>query len=349
MTIPANPVLKPSVEVLEASDGDIYLLRPHGADVALRAPTPQARALIRALRDHRPVGDRSSLAPLAAAGLLTGSGTSSLLTGRQRRRYDRQLHYFADALPAGVPREEAQVRLLESSVAVLGVGGLGTWAAAALAQSGVGHLILVDDDDVDDSNLNRQVLFAESDLGRPKVDAAARRLEALNDEIRITALHARLTSARDVAFAIAGADVVIATADQPTDKIATWIDDGCRAAGVPHVSAGQFPPKLRVGPFVIPGKTPGICCLYEQLRADEPLFDELMALRASQRSVAATLAGASAVIGGLLATEVLHHLTGIAQPATIGRSMTFDLTTFAADSHALPTQRCRRCASAGSR
>src|SRR4051794_20575021 len=102
MNIPTHPVLKPSVEVLEASDGDIYLLCPGGADVALRAPDPESRALTRARRDDAAAAPRELLAPLAAAGLLAEAASpDGLLTPRQRRRYDRQLHYFADALPTG--------------------------------------------------------------------------------------------------------------------------------------------------------------------------------------------------------------------------------------------------------
>jgi bacteriocin biosynthesis cyclodehydratase domain-containing protein len=342
-SIPARPVFKPSTEVLEASDGDIYLLRPDGPDIALRAPDTATRELVAALRAGERPGDLHVLAPLAAAGLLTRAPDPTALTAADRRRYDRQLHYFADALPPDTGREVAQQRLGAATVCILGVGGLGTWAAAALAQTGIGALILVDDDTVDDSNLNRQILFGERDRGRPKVEAAAERLHALNAATRTAAIEARIGSEHDIAAAIAGADAVIATADQPADRIATWVDAACRRAGIPHISAGQFPPKIRIGPFVIPHATAGICCLHHQLRTAQPLFDELMALRAANATPAATLAGPSATIGGLLATEVMHYVTRIAPPATTGRALLMDLATFATEWQELPTAGCPEC------
>ena len=86
-----------------------------------------------------------------------------------RERFDRQLPYFAEA---GEPAA-AQRRLAGSTVVVLGCGGLGTWALGALASAGVGRFVLVDDDTVELSNLNRQILYGVDDLGAAKVERAA--------------------------------------------------------------------------------------------------------------------------------------------------------------------------------
>jgi molybdopterin-synthase adenylyltransferase len=343
--VPRQPRLRPSIEVLEAADGDVYLLRADGAgDVAVRRPLPAARALLRALGRGEAVaadGEAATmLEQLGAAGLLADASPATLLSPRERVRFDRQLHYFADA---GARPDAVQARLREASVAIVGVGGLGTWTAAALAQTGVGRLVLVDGDRVDDSNLNRQVLFGEADLGAPKVDAAAARLRAMSSLVKVETIARRLDGPGEIRDAVRGCDVVVATADHPPDRIALWVDEACRALGVPHVGAGQFPPRIRVGPFVVPGRTAGICCLHHALRAATPLFDEVQAMRAARPTVAATLAAPSAVVGGLLASEVTHLLGGLGDPATVGRAMVLDLRTMEVEWQPLPEERCPEC------
>ena len=93
-------------------------------------------------------------------------------------RYERQT-----ALPEIGP--EGQARLARARVLIVGVGGLGCPIALYLAAAGVGTLVLVDDDTVGSTNLQRQVLYAETDLGKPKVLCAAQRLRQLNGQIRI--------------------------------------------------------------------------------------------------------------------------------------------------------------------
>jgi adenylyltransferase/sulfurtransferase len=143
----------------------------------------------------------------------------------ERVRYGRQLA-LAGFGPAG------QERLRRGSVLVIGAGGLGCPALVYLAAAGVGRIVIVDDDRVDASNLQRQVLYAESDVGEPKAEAAARRLQALNSGIRIEARRVRF--ARGNALELAGScDVVV----DGSDNFATryLVNDACVMAGRPFV------------------------------------------------------------------------------------------------------------------
>jgi len=96
---------------------------------------------------------------------------------------------------------------------------------------------------------------------------------------------------------------------------------------VPWITASQVPPLVRVGPAHLPGRSACQECQERAARRAHPLYDELAAWRQANPSVATTLGWASGLVGSLLAGEVVHLLTGVAQPATVGAAITVDLRT----------------------
>jgi bacteriocin biosynthesis cyclodehydratase domain-containing protein len=195
-------------------------------------------------------------------------------------------------------------------VAVIGCGGLGTWAIAALACLGVGRLVLVDDDEVALSNLNRQILYARRDVGVGKAAAAARWIAAFDPAIDVTVFARRLAGAEEVGPVIAGADAVVLAADWPPYDIARWVNGACVEAGIPFIVAGQLPPILKIGPTYAAGATACFACHEAALRRASPAYDDYVAFRRSDPGVACTVGPASAVAGGLIGLELLHLLTG---------------------------------------
>ncbi len=151
-----------------------------------------------------------------------------MLTPQQRRRYDRQL------LIPGIG-EAGQEKLLASSALIVGAGGLGSPCAYYLAAAGVGRIGVADADAVELSNLNRQILHASPDLGRPKTESARERLAALNPEVRVETICERVTDANAPAL-IAAYDVVVDAADNFETKY--LLNDACVRAGKPLVHAG---------------------------------------------------------------------------------------------------------------
>ena len=133
---------------------------------------------------------------------------------------------------------EGQARLGRARALVLGAGGLGSPAILYLAAAGVGEIIVVDDDAVDLSNLQRQVLYRLDDLGRPKPEAAAGQVAALNPACRIVPVTARLTDARQVRELLPGIDVALDCCD--TFDTRFLFSDCCWIAGVPLVSAAAI-------------------------------------------------------------------------------------------------------------
>lgn len=144
--------------------------------------------------------------------------------------YSRQL-----ALPE--VGETGQARLAESTVLVIGAGGLGCAVLAGLAGSGVGRLTVVDHDTVQPANLHRQPLYVLTDIGRPKVEAAAERLAAYNPTVRINAV-ARRFDAANAAELIAGADVIVDCTDNFASKF--LVNDAAMRAGLPAVLASVY-------------------------------------------------------------------------------------------------------------
>jgi molybdopterin/thiamine biosynthesis adenylyltransferase len=226
------------------------------------------------------------------------------LTPRERDRYSRSHAFFrhVDLRPGG-HGWEAQIRLKSARVALLGLGGTGSHAAWALAASGVGSLHCVDGDRVELSNLNRQILYTQEDVGRPKADAAVERLQAANSDITVTAERRRITAAHEVTELIGGRDVLALCADEPRGAIRVWTSRACLAAGVPWVGGGYDGPLVTIGVF-----GPGGPC-YECLSAGEA------ARRIGSPPVnlggPGVIAPSAGISGNLVAEAVIASITGI--------------------------------------
>jgi len=229
---------------------------------------------------------------------------------------------------------------------MLGLGGLGSWAAYALACCGIGELVLVDGDRVEESNFNRQILYREHDVGRLKTEAAAEALAAFDSECRLTAVPRRLEGVDAVREVIAGADVVVNGADWPAHDIERWVNAACFAAGIPFITMSHSPPVARVGPMYVPGTTGCYACQESVYRDGHPLYDELVEQRRGRPSPAPTLGPVCAFVGGQVALETLHQVTGLCPPATLGAAHIYDLRTMQVTREAVP--RLATCAVCGS-
>ena len=158
---------------------------------------------------------------------------------------DEQLERYARHIVLREIGGAGQTRLLGATVAVIGAGGIGSPALQYLAAAGIGRLIVIDDDRVDLSNLQRQTLFATADIGAPKAEAARAALARLNPDVTVEPRIARL-DATNAADLIAGADVVLDGCDNFATRLA--VADAALAARIPLVSAavGQFEGQLAV-------------------------------------------------------------------------------------------------------
>lgn len=220
-----------------------------------------------------------------------------------RERYDRHLKLPEIGL-AG------QQRLLDSRVLIVGAGGLGSPAAFYLAAAGVGTLTIVDDDRVERSNLQRQILHVDAGVGQTKTASATERLRALNPDIEIHALPTRLN--RDNATSLLyGHDLIVDGADNFATRYA--INATCLELGLPW-AYGAVQGFVGQASLFVPGQGPCYRCLFPD--PPPPAF----APNCAEAGVLGVLPG---VIGLIQATEAIKHLLGLGDPL-LGKVLTYD-------------------------
>ncbi len=162
--------------------------------------------------------------------------------------------------------------------------------------------------------------------------------------MRVTATARRLESQVEIADFIAGADVVIDAADWPAHDIERWCNSACFEANIPYITMSHFPPIARVGPLYVPAETGCFACQETAYRREYPLFDVAVEQRRAQPSPAATLGPACGLIGGQVGMEVMHLLTGLSEPSTLGVAHIYDLRTMDVKrEHVVPEPDCPAC------
>lgn len=199
-----------------------------------------------------------------------------------------------------------QQRLKAARVGLIGLGGVGAPAALYLAAAGIGTLRLIDDDTVALSNLQRQIAFDVADIGRPKVEAGAEALTALNPHVRVEPFAGRLTVAT-AARLVEGCDVVVDGTDDFETRFA--VNAACMAARIPLVSGALGRWNGQVGVFT------GRPC-YRCLVPGAPPEAETCA----RVGVIGALAG---VVGSMVALETIKLIAGAGQPLA-GRLLIYD-------------------------
>ena len=209
-------------------------------------------------------------------------------------RYSRQL-----VLPEW--SEAAQLALREASVLVIGAGALGSPVATYLAGAGVGRLGIVDDDDVEVSNLPRQHLHFTPDVGVPKAESAAAKLRFLNPEVLVEPYRVRF-DATTAAGLVAGQDLVVDCSDSFATRYA--VNAACCAAGIPLVEGGVVGTSGLVM-AIRPGETACYRCAFPEPPPPGS---------APSCAEAGVLGPAAGVIGSLQALEALELITGAGEP-----------------------------------
>jgi molybdopterin/thiamine biosynthesis adenylyltransferase len=226
---------------------------------------------------------------------------------------------------------KGQKRLMEGRVLIVGAGGLGSPAALYLAAAGVGIIGIVDADEVDLSNLQRQVVHFTADVGKPKVQSAREKMEAINPDVKVNA-YQTLAVADNILGLIEDYDFIIDGSDNFPAKF--LINDACVIARKPFSHAGiiRFQGQLMT---YVPGEGPCYRCVFET----PPPPDVVPTCR--QAGVIGAMGG---VIGSLQAMEAIKYLAGVGKLLT-GFLLTYDALTMEFRKIKLPGKRngCAVC------
>lgn len=223
---------------------------------------------------------------------------------------DNQLLRYSRQIMLGDVDIEGQQRWLDSRVLILGVGGLGSPVAMYLAAAGVGHLVLVDDDQVEMTNLQRQIVHNTASIGQSKVESAAATLAQINPDIEVTTRAERLDEAA-LMEQVANVDLVVDCTDNFTTRF--MLNRACVAYKKPLVSGAAIRMEGQISVYH-PGVEGSPCyqCLYKEGEGE--------ALTCSEAGVLSPLVG---IIGSMQALEALKVLASIGTPL-IGRLLLLD-------------------------
>ncbi|WP_220719978.1 HesA/MoeB/ThiF family protein [Agarivorans litoreus] len=234
---------------------------------------------------------------------MSQTSKQSTLSDQEVLRYSRHL-LLKDVGEAG------QLKLKSAQVLLVGMGGLGAPAALYLAAAGVGKLVLADFDELDSSNLQRQVLYREDDIKQPKVVAAKQHLQALNSNIQVRTVNRKMDELL-LAMEVAQADVVLDCSDNIVTRYA--VNQACVKAKVPLVSgaAVAFDGQLMVFDFR-QAKQGCYHCLFPNASEQQ--------LNCSNAGILGPVVG---TIGSLQALETIKLIAGIPS-AQLGRFSSFD-------------------------
>lgn len=244
--------------------------------------------------------------------------------------FDRQLHFFDVLAPVtdhagNIARQQ---RLADAQVLVLGLGGIGHQVALSLAAAGVGSLVLVDGDTVEESNLHRQVLFARTDTGRPKVEAAADGVRRVAPGCAVVVRRAMITAPEewvDLIAAFPNVRHVMISADRPLDLVG-WISAQRSRFNYHAIKCGYMGVQGIIGPLLGPD-TPGYDDLFDSWA---PLIASQCAAvaRINDEAVAPTMAASNAIMANIAALELIKHITGAGALTLLGRRMLLDLRDY---------------------
>jgi molybdopterin/thiamine biosynthesis adenylyltransferase len=332
-----KPMLKGTNPIYEY--GDRVLISHCGSMLEIQDPDGDVRALL-ALLDGTRTAEQiaeefraaragssfvvpEALTQLDEAGVIEDATATTTLDAYKLERWKRNLGFFETYADLSTNKYTMQERLIDRRVGMMGCGGVGSHVSLDLLGLGVGDLKVLDCDKVELSNLNRQILYKESDIGERKVELAVNRLREYHPTAVITGVDKLLSSADDVYDFVSDRDFVFSLIDRPKMHIANWVNEACVRAGVPLIGGG-VETQRSVMYLMVPGITGCVEC-WRRSSADT---DQTLALRTQMADVhtgagmgpdLAAFGVMVTAVTTLFVSEFVRYVTGIAPPLAAGR------------------------------
>lgn len=234
-------------------------------------------------------------------------------------RYVSNVNYFSRYIGSDGNRYAPQEKIRETTILLLGLGGGGSNILTMLAGIGPKKIIIADYDNVEESNLGRQLLYKEADIGRPKTEAAAKAVSEMNKDIVIEAHNKKIEKPEDVLKMIEGVDLVICAIDEPSFVAQRIVNEAIVKAKVPCVFGASQVSRGRV--FTVkPGETGCFDCLNLHYSIHDPQFIEQFVAFRNINFAPPTIAYAPAIfqLTAAIVDEAVRVITGYAEPRSLG-------------------------------
>ncbi len=235
------------------------------------------------------------------------------------KRYCPNVNYFSRYIGTKGNRYTPQKQISEATILLLGLGGGGSNILTMLSGLGPKKIIIVDYDNVEESNLGRQLLYKESDIGIPKAEAAAKAIAEINSQLIIEAHNKKIETPEDVLELVPGVYLVICAIDEPPFVAQRIVNKAITKANVPCVFGASQVSRGRVF-TVIPGKTGCFDCLNLHYSMNDPQFIEQFVAFRNINFAPPTIAYAPAIfqLTAAIVDEAVRVITGYAEPRSLG-------------------------------
>ncbi len=251
--------------------------------------------------------------------------TRDILDEYDSYRWSRNFEFFNTLISYGENKYKVQQKLALSKVCLLGCGGIGSHILFELAAVGIKDLVIVDFDKIELSNLNRQILYKEEDVGFKKVITAKKRILEFSPTMNVNAIDLRISSAKDITDIISDRDLVICVADKPRNYMVKWLNQACCDLGIPFINGG-LDTRRAVFYSVIPGESGCTECWRSSLPADElqaHIVAEDYNENIDYQAPAPAMSALVSVTTGVMLCEAIKMITGLQPPTLTNRLKSF--------------------------
>ncbi len=239
-------------------------------------------------------------------------------------RWSRNIEFFGSIARYGDNKFVYQRKIKESKLCILGCGGLGTHLLLDSTAAGFTNITIVDFDKVELSNLNRQILYHEDDIGTSKVLQARKRALQFSKRANVKAIETWLDSQEKIESVITGHDLVMCVADKPTNAIGYWLNEACVNQQIPFINGGLH---IRRGTFysVVPTQSGCVACWKQSLSQQGRHLASLIVEKSKEHDVDYQFPAPAmvAVVAGCMVAEALKLITGMQPPALTNRLKEF--------------------------
>jgi molybdopterin-synthase adenylyltransferase len=250
----------------------------------------------------------------------------SALNDYDVQRWSRNTDFFGAFASYGANKFESQARLKNVKVTLLGLGGLGSHILYDLAALGVQHIKAVDFDRIELSNLNRQILYNKTDIGKLKTEVAKKRMKEFLPEGDYKFINKKLDSQQDVDIVVKNTDVVICVADRPRKNMLGWVNHSCVKYGIPYINGG-LDTKRAIFFSVIPGISGCAECWKQFVARQNSITSKLNQIELQdgpQGPLGPAIVPFVSILTGLMLSEFIKIVTGISEVQTINHLTAFD-------------------------